>query len=332
MVHPSFVEPEIIIQYSQASGAFDLIQGSQPRVRIASDDLAVYMKYMRLRTKIAAAQSTFNELPGVDIMNGMISTPTYLTKVRSAYDHHDVAAGARWGFSVPEAYRLGMRQANFQLARDALLYGFNPQNGEGLLNTNGASATNLPPDQNGNDTVVTYDNGAMAFFLAQRIQQMKTRTLQMGIARHFSIVGPQETLGSFEYNVVQLTQFQRDGAGTASTKETLQSIIMANGDTLSWGYDDTLKGKGAGGTDAVVLTMPEIEPPKNQAGQINTNDFSKLTPGNRTVTTQYCDMAAPREIISPLAGGATDNLMEWRFTSGWGVRPEGVDIISMQYQ
>jgi hypothetical protein len=43
-------------------------------------------------------------------------------------------------------------------------------------------------------------------------------------------------------------------------------------------------------------------------------------------------MAAPREIPTPLAGGAIDVLSEWRVTSGWGVRPECVTILSMQYQ
>ena len=62
-----------------------------------------------------------------------------------------------------------MRQGHFQLARSAALYGFQPANGEGIANTNGATSVNLPPDSNGNDTVVTYDNGQMGLFLIQQI-------------------------------------------------------------------------------------------------------------------------------------------------------------------
>jgi Uncharacterized protein conserved in bacteria (DUF2184) len=330
-LNPSFMEPELLLQYNQASGFPDLLADGQLRTRLGEDDLVVYAKTMNVRTKMASGQAAYNELPGVDIQAAMISAPTYLQRVRSEYDHHDVAAGGRWGFSVVEAYRLAMRQAHFQLARDASLVGMNPQNGEGMLNAPGATAVNLPPDSNGNTTVSTYDNGQMAFFLAQQVANIKTRTNQLGIPKQFTLLGPQRTLGLFEYNVVELVQFQRVGAGTASTAGTLKEILMANGDKLVWAYDDTLIGQGANGTDAVILAMPEVTKPAGDR-MVNTNEFAKLSPGNPTCLTQYCDMAAPREIISPLAGGATDFLQEWRITSGWAMRPQALTIISMQFQ
>lgn len=330
-LNPSFVEPEFLIQYSQASGFIDLLAEGQMRVRLAEDDLLVYMKQLNLRTKMAASQAGSQELPSVDVQATMISAPSYLLQVRNEYNHHDVAAGSRWGFAVPEAYRLGGRQANFQLARDASLFGMNPQNGEGMLNTPGSTAINLPPDTNGNSTVVTYDNGQMAFFLAQQILNIKTRTNQLGIGKKFTILGPQRTLGLFEYNVVQLVQFQRIGAGTASTAGTVKEIVMANGDTLIWAYDDTLIGAGANGNDAVIIAMPEVDKPKGDQ-PVNTNIFASVMPGSKVCLTQYCDMAAPREIISPLAGGATDFLQEWRITSGWAPRAQALTIVSMLYQ
>lgn len=330
ITHPAFIEPEILLQYSQASGFTDLLADGQLRVRIAEDDLYVYMKSMNLRTKMLAGTMGPNELPGVNINTQMINTPTYLFKCRAGFDHHDVAAGARWGYSVPEAYTLGMRQANFQLARDAALYGLNPANSEGLINSPSAVSLNLPPDTFGNTTVRTYDNGQMAFFLAQQVLTIKTRTVQLGMGRKFTILGPQRTLGSFEYNIVQLVQYQRVGAGTQSTKGVAQAILMDNGDTLIWAYDDTLIGKGNGGADLVIVSMPEVEKPKG-AGQINTNVFASMAPGNAVCNTQYCDMAAPREIVSPMAGGATDVMTEWRLTSGWGVRGEATTLISMTY-
>lgn len=330
-LNPSFIEPDFLLQFSQASGFVDTLADAQLRVRLAEDDLIVYMKQLNLRTKMAAGTAAANELPGVDISASMLSAPTYLLQVRANYNHHDVAAGGRWGFAVPEAYRLGGRQANFQLARDANLFGLNPQNGEGLMNAPGATAVVLPPDSNNNDTVVTYDNGQMAFFLAQQVLNLKTRTYQLGIGKKFTLLGPQRTLGSFEYNVVQLVQFQRQGAGTQSTAGTLKEILMANGDDLTWAYDDTLIGAGYNGTDAVILVMPEVSKPAGEP-PVNTNIFASMSPGSNVCTTQYCDMAAPREIVSPLAGGATDFLQEWRITSGWAPRPQALTIISMQYQ
>jgi hypothetical protein len=42
-------------------------------------------------------------------------------------------------------------------------------------------------------------------------------------------------------------------------------------------------------------------------------------------------MAAPREIPTPLPGGAMDVLSEMRMTSGWAPRPEAVTVISMTF-
>ena len=329
-VNPSFMEPGILLPYSQASGAFDLLAGGEPLVRLSEGDLYVYIKRIDMRSKVAAGQSAYNALPSISTTLSMISTPTYLLRVRGEYDHHDTAAMGRWGLSIVETQRLAMRQGHFQLMRSALLYGFNPANGEGLLNTNGATAINLPADSNGNTTTSTYDNGQMAFFLLSQVSAMKSRTNQIGIGRGFTLLMPQRIMGQFTYqDIVQLTQFQRVGAGSTSTAGLVKDVMEMNEDDILWVCDDTLIGKGANGTDAVVLVMPEIQKPRGS--RINTNEFAKLAPGIEACALQYCDMAAPREIPTPLAGGAIDVLSEMRVTSGWGVRPEAVSIISMQY-
>lgn len=330
-VNPSYTDPGVLLPYVQMSGAFDTLYGGEPQVKLSDGDLYVYMKRIDLRSKAAAGQSAYNMLPSISTALSMISTPTYLLRVRGEYDHHDTSAMDRWGVSIVEAQRLGMRQGHFQLARSALLYGFSPANGEGLLNAAGATAVTLPPDSNGNSSVVTYDNGQMAVFLLTQISAMKSRTNQLGIGHKFTILGPQRVLGAFEYqNIVQLTQFQRPGGGTASTANVTRSVLGDNDDEILWLYDDTLIGKGAGGTDAVIITMPEVKKPTG--ARINTNEFAKLAPGIEACTLMYCDMAAPKEIPTPIPGGAIDILSEWRITSGWGVRPEAITIMSMLYQ
>jgi hypothetical protein len=330
IVSPSFIEPGIILPYVQASGAFETLYDGQPQMKLSDGDLYVYMKRIDLRSRVAAGQSAYNQLPSVSTTLSMISTPSYLVRVRGEYDHHDTAAMGRWGVSIQEAQRLGMRQGHFQFARTALLYGMNPANGEGLVNANGATAVNLPPDSQNNDTVVTYDSGQMGLFLVQQVGQLKTRTNQLGIGKKFTILGPQRVLQQFEYNVVQLVEYQRAGAGTSSTAGLVKDVLAMNGDEILWCYDDTLIGQGSGGNDLVIITMPEITKPAGD--KINTNEFAKLAPGIDACTLMYCDMAAPREIPTPLAGGAIDVLQEWRITSGWGIRPEAITLISMQYQ
>lgn len=329
VVEPSYTMPELLIPYSQASGAFELLPNGEPLVRLGEGDLLAYMRRIDIRTQVAAGQSAYNQLPSVSAVMGMMSTPTYLMRVRGEYDHHDAAAVGRWGANIVDIQRLGMRQAHFQMARTALLYGFNPSNGEGLINTAGATAVSLPADQFGNTTLVTYDNGQFAFFLMQQIAAIKSRTNQLGIGRKFVILGPQRDLSLFEYNVVQLTQYQRPGAGSGSTTDLLKSVLMSNGDELIWAYDDTLIGKGLNGTDAIIIDMPEVEKPNGYSW--DTNEFAKLSPSVAACTMQLTDMAAPREIPAPLPGGAIDILSEMRITSGWGIRPECITILSAQY-
>ena len=330
-VHPSYVMPEFLIQQQQASGAFNLLAGEEPMVRLGDGDLYAYVKRLDIRTKASAGQSAYNMLPSVTTVASMISTPSYLIRVRAEYDHHDVAAGGNWGMSVVEAQRLGMRQAHFQQARNALLYGFSPSTGEGLLNAAGATSIPLPPDSNSHDTVVTYDNGQMAFFLLSQIAAIKTRTNQLGIPHRITICGPQRVLSGWEYQgIVQVTQFQREGAGSLPVAGVVKEVGMMNGDTVDWAYDDTLIGKGIGGNDAVIITIAEIETPKG--GKINTNAFAQLTPNLAANNIQLCDMAAPREIPTPIPGGAIDVVSEWRITSGWGLRGEAITVVSMQYQ
>lgn len=332
IVNPSYMMPELILQFSQASGAMSTLATGNPMARLSEGDLYAYIKQVDIRTRVSASQSgNANMLPSVTLDAKLNQTATYTCRARAIYDHHDTAAAGNWNIALPEAQRLGMRQAIFQQLRNGLLYGFNAVNGEGLLNTQGATTTTLPADSNGNTTVSTYDNGQMAIFLLQQIQLLKTRTLQMGIGRRITILGPQRTLGAFEYQgIVQLTQFQRAGAGTLPVAGVVKDILEMNGDQIDWVYDDTLIGKGAGGTDAVIINMPEIEVPEVNT-RVNTNVFAQLTPNLSATALMLTDMAAPREIPTPIAGGAIDVLSELRSTSGWGLRPEAITIISMPY-
>jgi hypothetical protein len=330
-VNPHYMEPGLLVAQSQVSGAFELLPDGKPSVRLEEDTLAVYLKRLDFRSKVASGQAAYNMLPSVNLAFSYISTPTYLTRCRAEYDHHDTAAAGRWNIGIQQAYRLGMRQSHFNFMRQALLYGVNPAFGEGIVNAAGATAVNLPADTNGNTTIVTYDNGQIAQYLLSLIFALKTRTNQIGVGQNFTILAPQRILGQWEYSVVQLVQYQRAGAGTETSAGMVKLIGEVNDDTIKWVADDTLIGKGNGGNDLVILVMPDLEV-VDVGGEINTNEFAKTTPNVKFNTAMYCDMVAPREITAPLPGGAVDVLSEHRITAGWGVRPEAVTLLSVQYQ
>ncbi|MEN9755887.1 MAG: hypothetical protein RL755_74 [Pseudomonadota bacterium] len=329
-VNPSLILPDILMQYNQRSGAFSLLGGGEMQVRLSDVDKAVYIRTMSIDTKSSIGQSPGNSLPSVGFTMAQISTPTYLHRARAEYDHHDLAAAGAWGLSLPEAYRLGMRQAIFQQNRNALLYGVNAANGEGLLNTAGATATNLPADSGGHTTILTYDNGEMATFLLKTISDILSNLYMLGNAHKVVILAPQRVIAKWTYyGVVQLTNFQREGAGSGTIATMAQTFSGAAGGDIEFAVDDTLIGKGNGGKDAIIICVPELE--VSNDGVNDTNEFAKLQPGLLATTIQLCDKVAPTEIYSPLAGGATDVLAEQRIISGWGIRPEAIFILSATY-
>lgn len=328
--NPAYVMPEIIMQYAQASGFTELLAGRDLMPRLGEADLRVYAKSLALRTQVLGQQVASNVLPTVTLQPQEYSTPSYLLRVHAEYDHHDIAAAGAWGVGLPEAQRMGMRQAIFQQVRSANLFGMGGA-GEGLLNTVGATTTNLPADSNGNTTISTYDNGQMALYLLGLFAAILARTNQTGQPQRIAVLAPQRVYLQWELQgVVQLTSYQRDGAGVATTGEMVRNIAEKVGLEVDFAVDDTLINAGSGGnTDAIVIVMPEVKKPVTQ--KVNTNEFAELAQGLAATTIQLCDMVAPREIPTPMPYGVTDVMQEMRVTPGWALRPECVTILSAAF-
>lgn len=328
--NPAYIMPEIIMQYAQASGFTELLAGRDLMPRLGEADLRVYAKSLALRTQVLAGQVGSNVLPTVTLQPQEYSTPSYLLRVHAEYDHHDIAAAGAWGIGLPEAQRLGMRQAIFQQVRSANLFGMGGA-GEGLLNTVGATSTNLPADSFGNTTISSYDNGQMALFLLGLFASIMARTNQTGQPQRIAVLAPQRVYLQWELvGVVQLTQYQRAGGGVATTGEMIKAIAEGIGLEIDFAVDDTLINQGSGGnTDAIVIVMPEVKKPVGQ--KVNTNEFADLSQGLAATTIQLCDMVAPREIPTPMPYGFTDVMQELRVTPGWALRPECVTILSAAF-
>jgi hypothetical protein len=329
-VHPSRIEPGVLMQISQASQAQRLLADGKPRIMLDPEDLYVYMRTLGMNGQAQVGQTAGNLLPGATLIPKYISTPTYRIRAHAEWDHHDAANMSRWGVNIAQGYRLANRQTIFQVLRNMQLYGVNAANGEGFLN-GGGTAVSLPPDTFGNTTVLTYDSGQMALWLLQQLLNLKARTYQLGKPHRFVFLGPQRIIGQFELvNVVQLTSYQRLGSGSATTAEMVKQVAKeTQGDVIEFCYDDTLIGQGAGGSDMVILQMPEVEEPNGP--EWDTNEFAKLQPNLAGCSFQYADMAAPLEITVPLALGAVDTLYEIRATCGWPVRPETTSLLSIIY-
>ncbi len=331
-INPNFSEPDLIVTYAQASGFMGAMEGGKPRTRIGSDDLYVYVNRLDVRTEAVASQFGSNYLPSASLSANYEQAQTYMLRNRNNYDRHMTNAAGRYNVSLPQATELGQRQGIYQQLRSMFLYGYNAANNEGMLNTQGATSITLPADPLGNDTVSTYDNGAMYLWLLAQIVAIKSRMFQSGanISNRIVFVSPQRVFLQFQLgSVVQVTSYQRPGAGTATIAQAMEAVARESGDTIEWYYDDTLIGKGSGGSDAVILTIPEIEVPDMPG--LNTNEFGKLSPSTKAVNVMYTDVTAPIKIQSPIADGGITQVLEMRATAGWCWRPQGLTILNMPY-
>ena len=327
---PSRTMPGTLLQYQQASGFESLLGDGGIKVILDEFDKAVYVNVADIRTKAAIGQNFANQLPSVDIELHQISTPTYLMQVAAAWNRRDIGAAASWGMDLIQAQRFGMRQGIYQNIRNAALYGNNPALGEGLLNTIGCTVMSaLPTDPYGNNTTTSIDNGFMQQTLLTIIQALKVRTMQMGRGVRIAVCGPQRVLSQWEYQIVQLTNYQRAGAGSATVAMGAQEVAKFNGDQIDFVYDDTLIGKGPNGYDAVLFALPEVE--KQNIADVDTNEFAKVQPGISETIIQLSDKTAPSEYLAPLALDSTSMGMEMLITSGWALRPECLTILGAQY-
>lgn len=330
-VNPSFSEPDFILTYAQPSGAFDMLEGGAPRVKIGSGDLYVYINSIDVRTEQQASQFASSFLPSASLTGTYGQTQTYNVQVRAEYGPDDEQAAGLYNVALPQALDFANRQGIFQGMRSMLLYGLTPGNGEGLVNTTGATAVTLPPDSYGNTSVTTYDNGEMALWLLNQATTLITGMFQTSPQRgKIVVLGPQRVLMQFQLgNIVQVTSYQRPGAGTSTTAGVVETVAKDAGYDVEWFYDDTLIGKGAGGADLVLFTMPEIETPDIEG--FNTNEFGKLNPHLNAVNLMYTDMAAPMKIPTPIPDGAITEVQRLRASCGWCVRPQGLYLLSMPY-
>ena len=67
-VNPHFMMPELIMQYSLASGAFTTLPNENPMPRLGEADLYVYAKKIQLTTQVSSNQSQINQLPSASVI------------------------------------------------------------------------------------------------------------------------------------------------------------------------------------------------------------------------------------------------------------------------
>lgn len=338
-VNPSFTSPRALVSQSVRSGFMHLFPNGRPDVKLTEGAKAVYVPIYDIRTLAKGAQTGVNELPSVQINASLISTPVYEQKIRVVYSREDLNAAASWQLSLANAYSLAMRQGHFQLLRDIALFGFNPQSGEGLLNSaSGTVSESLPADSQGHTTLDAYDAGEAFQAFLRAINGRLNACNLLGVSAQYNaggppvrvvILAPQRVLGLMASRVVELTSYQRPGAGSASITQSIIDVMKGSNVEVIFAPDDSLKGRGTNNTDAVVLTIPEL-PDMGAQGAFDTNIFGdEYESQERGCNALFVDRDLPAEITGPIGAEGTDLVSFMSSTAGWSLRGEATAILSV---
>lgn len=326
-VQPSYTMPGMVVQQSLVSGFTGLLGGGNVQARLNASDVAVYMQSLKFKANSVISQNPANQLPsGVELMPEMRSIPTYFIRAKAEYDMHDVAAAGNWNVSLEAAIKLALKQSHFERIRDAALYGVNATNHEGILNAPNIATATLPADSHANTGFIDYDNGELLVWLLNRINDVTSRTFTSGAPVRLAFLMPVRLLNKLTTGIVQLVTYQRVGAGSNSVEGTLHSVMEWNGKTLEFYVDNTLIGKGDGGTDGIILAIPELVDQSDNA--FNTNVFASLQPNITANIVQMCDTPEPVFYTVPLSMQNNEIMSEQKIIPAWGLRPEAITFIS----
>lgn len=324
---PSYTMPGMVVQQSVVSGFTGILGGGNVQSRLNTTDVAVYMQSLKFRANSVVSQNPANSLPsGVELIPEMRSIPTYFIRAKAEYDSHDVAAAGNWNVSLEQAIKLALKQSHFERIRDAALYGVNASNHEGILNAPNIVTASLPADSHTNTGFVDYDNGELVVWLLNRINDLTSRTFTSGSPVRLAMLMPIRLLNKLTTGIVQLTSYQRSGAGSDSVGGTIQTVLEWNGKDIEFYVDNTLQGKGDGGTDGIILCIPELVDQSDMP--FNTNIFASLQPNITANIVQMCDTPEPVFKTVPLSLDNNEIMSEQKIIPAWGVRPEAITFIS----
>ena len=328
---PSFSDPNVVIQRSQVSGFPALFNGLDTKLN--ETDLNVYYDKIAFTTQAQASQNQTGFLPSGSIVASTYGMPVYALKTISIIDREASFSAANYNIGLMEARKLLHRQSIFQAMRQAALFGIIPSNNEGITNSPNVLKQTLPADSFGNFFQLYNPNELFVYFLNNIIVPLQRATFSGGLRPRIVMLGTQRMLLAMNNaKIVELTSFQREGAGTAS----VGSSIVLQGGQGSYGYevqfefDDTLEGVGPGGTDILIATIPSLE--NNPETAFNTNAMSaglvnEMTDNNK----MYISGAAPVEVESPASQGATELYSYLRVTPGVAIKPEATIITYAQF-
>lgn len=327
----TYQSPNFLLTKVLRSGAFRLLGEARPRAMPLATP-QVMIRTLTNRGEAMVGENVTRNLPiGTLPVLGAFYIPTYSIASTVMYNSIDSLRSKENSYDLRSMLDDGMKQTFRLTERNLLIYGAKNAPNEGILNAVGAYAHTLDPDQFGVSNISNMDQGYLATALSGLASDIVQKAMAVGEPTRLVILAPQRIITVLtSRKVVQLTDYQRPGAGVAGAGEMAAALLANISVNFELAVDDSLIGKGKNGTDLIIIGVPEIPP---DSGEINSTNavYAGFPNKENGCIVQYTDSYMPIAKSAITFPGELQVVYSKNTTSGIVVRPELFSLISVAY-
>lgn len=321
---PHYSDPGLITEYTSSTWAAAFADSTFKQTIGRLDQQIVKFK-LGFEANSQISSSNAYDVPSLGYVVEPMVSPIYSTILNYSIREDDVVSAEYRGYSEAAIQDFLAKKAFFLQLRDAMFFGIKPNSYEGLLNCADRTTANLlASDSYGETNLAAQDNGEVYSALIGHLNALLvTNGLVTGKGFNIGIIAPQTFYAKVIGTPVQLTDLQRQGAGTMSIWEGLQDWANRRGMKIDDAFDEKLIGKGTNGANAVVVFLQEV--PTIQANSFNIGQ-ELAAPLDKASISQY--FMNPIEYRTPQVDGSTHVHVKARLTPGIAWRGTAVTILS----
>lgn len=328
-LYPSVALPGLLVPNVQQV-PFKKYLGKESRMGNLGVEQAYLTMVSHINSETQIGQQWGSKMAKQSYALDQIALPYYRIE---AYIEYNVDEQAKFealsnGVALPDFLENLAKQGINQRRHQAIISGFDNTSGLGQGILANATANTMPADSNSRTTLVGYDPGELAQFLASIIRKAMDSTY--GMAKPTVITSSARVINYLKSIIVPLGNSQQIGGGIDSAGGLLSRI---SNDWLGVGAvdfveDNTLEGTGTDGADKIVFIAPGLDNQsqsddenQNLVGQFNSINYNTM-----------CDVAEGlMRFDAPPSMGTFGAKYTFKMTPGVTLRSEAVQVVEVKY-
>lgn len=328
-IHPSVAVPGLLVPNVQQV-PFEKYIGHRSNYGSLGKEHAYITAVSNINSETQVGQQWGSQMARQTYTLGQLHAPYYRIE---AYVEYNVDEQAKFeelsnGVALPDFLENLAKQGINQRRHQAILYGFDSQEGLGQGILANATLVTLPADSNNKQTLVEYDPAQIQAFLASVVRRVMDSTY--GMAKPVVIASSQRVISFLQSTIIPLNVSQQSGGGVDSVAGLFRRVVSEwlGVGSVEFVADATLEGTGTAGADRIVFIAPGLdsqvagdEEGVNLVGQFNSINFN----------TWYDSAEGLMRFDAPPSMGTYGAKYTLKMTPGVTLRSEAVQVVEIQY-